>query len=148
MNKGLSCRTLLRRLLCLYEPAVADEQITGWFSFGRRNSPYQAAGIKGIRTSIAWTRILPNSDEENPNEEGVGEKIRWPENRLIFLKKQSERAWQRISNVLLLVISNQFHKNFKLSESWAFIMMRLGKQTLKVNIFIPNVLVESGNFII
>lgn len=62
------------------------------FLLGGAIAAHQVAGIKGIRTSIAWTRILPNSDEENPNEEGVGEKIRWPENRLIFLKKQSERA--------------------------------------------------------
>ena len=28
-------------------------------------------GFKCFRTSIAWTRIFPNGDEENPNEEGL-----------------------------------------------------------------------------
>ena len=28
-------------------------------------------GFKAFRTSIAWTRIFPNGDEEEPNEEGL-----------------------------------------------------------------------------
>lgn len=28
-------------------------------------------GLKAFRTSIAWTRIFPNGDDENPNEEGL-----------------------------------------------------------------------------
>ena len=28
-------------------------------------------GFKCFRTSIAWTRIFPNCDEEKPNEEGL-----------------------------------------------------------------------------
>ncbi|EFN97164.1 6-phospho-beta-glucosidase bglA [Streptococcus mitis SK321] len=28
-------------------------------------------GFKCFRTSIAWTRIFPNGDEEEPNEEGL-----------------------------------------------------------------------------
>ena len=28
-------------------------------------------GFKCFRTSIAWTRIFPNGDEETPNEEGL-----------------------------------------------------------------------------
>ena len=27
-------------------------------------------GLKCLRTSIAWTRIFPNGDEDVPNEEG------------------------------------------------------------------------------
>ena len=28
-------------------------------------------GLKCLRTSIAWTRIFPNGDEDVPNEEGL-----------------------------------------------------------------------------
>ena len=28
-------------------------------------------GFKAFRTSIAWTRIFPNGDETEPNEEGL-----------------------------------------------------------------------------
>ncbi len=32
---------------------------------------FREMGFKCFRTSIAWTRIFPNGDEENPNEEGL-----------------------------------------------------------------------------
>lgn len=32
---------------------------------------FSEMGLKCLRTSIAWTRIFPNGDEEEPNEEGL-----------------------------------------------------------------------------
>ena len=32
---------------------------------------FKEMGLKCLRTSIAWTRIFPNGDEDVPNEEGL-----------------------------------------------------------------------------
>ncbi|MRG13083.1 family 1 glycosylhydrolase, partial [Escherichia coli] len=32
---------------------------------------FNEMGLKCLRTSIAWTRIFPNGDETEPNEEGL-----------------------------------------------------------------------------
>ncbi|MFS1243128.1 family 1 glycosylhydrolase, partial [Enterococcus lactis] len=32
---------------------------------------FKELGLNCFRTSIAWTRIFPNGDEETPNEEGL-----------------------------------------------------------------------------
>lgn len=52
-----------------YYPAM--ESIDMYHHFGEDIALFGEMGFKTYRLSIAWTRIFPNGDEEEPNEEGL-----------------------------------------------------------------------------
>ena len=52
-----------------YYPAM--ESIDMYHHFREDIAMFGEMGFKTYRLSIAWTRIFPNGDEEEPNEEGL-----------------------------------------------------------------------------
>ena len=65
---------VLRRITDTIDPAEYypnHEGIDFYHTFREDIALFAEMGFKCFRTSIAWTRIFPNGDEEQPNEEGL-----------------------------------------------------------------------------